>query len=53
MPKKRVSVTFTKPYIEAIDHLIKGGVYVNQTELIKDALRRLFRHFEIRIYEDA
>ena len=52
LPKKRVCVILTKPYVEAMDRLIQGEVYVNRAEMIKDALRRLFRHYEIRIYED-
>lgn len=45
--KKRVCVTLTKPYLDALDRLVREGVYVDRAELIKDALRRLFRHYGI------
>ncbi len=34
---KRVSVTITQPYIEAMDRLIREGVYISRAEIIKDA----------------
>lgn len=45
--KKRVCVTLTEPYLDALDRLVQKGVYVDRAELIKDALRRLFRHYGI------
>ena len=45
--KKCVCVTLTKPYLDAIEGLVQRGVYVSHAEIIKDALRRLFRHYEI------
>jgi len=45
--KKRISVTLTEPYLESLDQLVEGGVYVTQGEAVKDALRRLFRHYEM------
>lgn len=45
--KKRVCVTLTKPYLDALNRLVREGVYVDRAELIKDALRRLFRHYGI------
>lgn len=42
--KKRISLTLTAPYLEALDRLVEEGVYVDRREIIKDALRRLFRH---------
>lgn len=47
--KKRVCVTLTKPYLDAMERLIREGVYVDRAEVIKDALRHLFRHYEIEI----
>jgi len=49
--EKRVSFILTQPYIEAMDRLIQEGVYISRAEVVKDALRWLFRHYEIRIYE--
>ena len=45
--KKRVCVTLTKPYFDAMEGLVQEGVYVDRAEIIKDALRRLFRHYGI------
>ena len=32
-------------YIEALDRLVEEGVYVDRREVVKDSLRRLFRHY--------
>ena len=45
--KKSVSVVLTKPYLECLNRLVEGGLYVNRAEVIKDALRRLFSHYEM------
>jgi len=50
--KKRISVVMTKPYLEAIECLIRDGLYVNRAEIIKDALRRLFAHYEISLIKE-
>ncbi len=52
MEKKRVDVTMASPYINGMELLIKDGLYENQTEIIKDALRRLFRHYELSLIDD-
>jgi Arc/MetJ-type ribon-helix-helix transcriptional regulator len=51
LAEKRVSVVLTQPYLDAMDRLIRDGVYISRAEVVKDALRRLFRHYGIRIYE--
>lgn len=52
--KKRVCVTLTKPYLDALGRLIDDGVYMDRGKVIKDALRRLFRHYGIAPFgEDA
>ena len=46
MPDKakiRVSVTMTKPYIDAMARLIKEGVYLSKGEIVLEALRSLLR----------
>ena len=48
--KKRVCVTLTKPYLEALDRLVQEGVYVDRAEIIKDGLRRLFRHYRFEVF---
>jgi len=44
---KNVCVALTKPYLDAMDGLVREGIYVSRRELVKDALRRLFRHYEL------
>ena len=51
--KRRVGVTMANPYLEGMDLLIKDGLYENQAEIVKDALRRLFNHYEIHSISDA
>jgi Arc/MetJ-type ribon-helix-helix transcriptional regulator len=51
--KKRVGVTMANPYLEGMDLLIKDGLYESQAEVVKDALRRLFNHYEIHSISDA
>ena len=41
------------PYLQGMDLLIKDGLYESQTEIVKDALRRLFNHYEIHAICDA
>ncbi len=41
--KKRYSVTLTKPYIDALNHLINEGLYMDHQGGIRHALRRLYR----------
>lgn len=45
--QKNIKITIAEPYIEAINLLIADGLYETQTELIKDALRRLMKHYDI------
>ncbi len=46
--RTRISLTLKRVYIEALDQLVEAGLYVNPQEIIKDALRRIFRHYEIK-----
>ena len=50
--KKRVEVTMANPYLEGMELLIKDGLYESQAEIVKDALRRLFVHYEIQLITD-
>ena len=45
--QKNVKIRITAPYQEGITLLIEDGLYETQTEVIKDALRRLLKHYEI------
>jgi Arc/MetJ-type ribon-helix-helix transcriptional regulator len=47
--KKTLTVNMTAPYVEGMATLIEDGLYTNQTEIVKDALRRLFLHYEIKM----
>ncbi len=50
--KKHLRIIITDPYIEGIDLLIKDGLYETQSEILKDALRRLFVHYQIPCITD-
>jgi Arc/MetJ-type ribon-helix-helix transcriptional regulator len=52
MQRKRVNVTMANPYLEGMELLISDGLYESQAEIIKDALRRLFLHYEISMVSE-
>lgn len=43
--KIRVSVTLTKPYLDALDRLVEAGIYLGRGEAIMEALRDLLREY--------
>lgn len=45
--KIRVSVTMTKPYLDALDNLVEKGIYLGRGDAILEALRSLFRDYGI------
>ena len=47
--KKRCEVAMASCYFEGMNLLISDGLYESQAEIVKDALRRLFAHYEIRL----
>jgi len=49
--KTRVSVTMTKAYVEALDHLVEEGLYLGRGDIILDALRLLFRRHGIEPFK--
>ncbi len=49
--KTRIQVSLTEAYSEPINTLVKDGVYGSRQELIRDGLRRLFRHYQIKPWE--
>jgi Arc/MetJ-type ribon-helix-helix transcriptional regulator len=51
--RKNVKIAMTAPYIEGMNALIGDGLYESQTEIVKDALRMLFNHYEITAISDA
>lgn len=50
--KKRCEVTMGNCYFEGMDLLISDGLYESQAEIVKDALRRLFIHYQISIVKN-
>ena len=46
--KRRFNVTLTESYLKALDQLVEAGVYVNHQEIVKDALRIVFRLYEMK-----
>ncbi len=52
MPKyekkiEKVRVGLPQIYVDGIDELIKEGVYMDRSEAVKEALRRLFKHYNL------
>ncbi len=45
--KRRLSLTLTKVYVEALDHLVDEGIYMEHQVAIRAALRLLFRLHKI------
>jgi len=41
--KIRVSVTMTKPYVEALDGLVEKGIYFTRGDAVLEALRIFLR----------
>jgi len=41
--KTRVSVTLTRPYLDAMNRLVEEGVYMSKGTIIVEALRSLLR----------
>ena len=50
--KIRVSVTLTKPYLDALDRLVDEGIYLSKGEAILEALRRLLRSYGIEPFAE-
>ena len=49
--KSRVSVTLTRPYVDALDRLVTEGVYLSKGEIILEALRSLLRSYDIEPFK--
>lgn len=50
--KTRISVTMTKAYLDAMDHLIDEGIYLSKGEVVLEALRRLLREQGTMVVEE-
>ena len=46
-------VILPTPYLKGLDLLISDGLYESRAEIVKDALRRLFNHYEIASISDT
>jgi len=51
--KRRVTLTLTRSYVEALDQLVEEGIYLEHQVAIRDALRLLFRHHKIEPFYSA
>jgi len=47
MDCSKLDVTMTQDYIDALDHLVEEGLYLNRGEIIRAALRDLLRQHRI------
>jgi Arc/MetJ-type ribon-helix-helix transcriptional regulator len=36
-------VTLTRPYLDALDHLVEEGIYLSKGEVVLEGLRLIFR----------
>ena len=45
--KTRISVTLTRPYLDALDRLVKEGIYLSRGEAIMETLRLFLRSYGI------
>ena len=50
--KKRISVTMTKQYLDALDLLVERGVYLGRGEIILEALRNLLRQHGVEPFTE-
>jgi Arc/MetJ-type ribon-helix-helix transcriptional regulator len=50
--KRKCRVVIADPYLGAMEHLIKKGLYMNRAEIVKDALRRLLWHYNIQVISE-
>lgn len=45
-------MTLTVPYIDALDHLVEEGLYIDHQDALRDALRRLFQYHGLAPFTD-
>jgi len=50
--KERVNTTFTKPYIDFMNRLVKNGLFLNRGAVIMEALRLLSEKHGLPIIEE-
>ncbi len=50
--RKRIGLTLTKVYVDALDQLVEEGLYMEHQEAIRAALRRLFQFYGLEPFTD-
>lgn len=50
--KTRISVTLTRPYLDALDHLVAEGVYLSRGEAVLEGLRKWQVRSHVHSYTD-
>lgn len=52
--RERIYLTLTRPYMDALNHLVNEGIYMERQTVLREALRRLFRSYGIHpFYPEA
>ena len=51
--KRRLSLTLTKAYVEALDYLVDEGIYMEHQVAIRAALRLLFRRHGVEPFRSG
>jgi len=46
---KMINIGLPQIYVDGIDRMIKEGIYLNQSEAVKDSLRRLFKNYGLDV----
>lgn len=50
--KKRIGLTLTRVYVEALDKLVEDGIYMEHQAAIRTALRLLFQFHGIEPFSE-
>jgi hypothetical protein len=53
MAKKRLILEISTPYAAGLQTLIDSGLYESEVEVVLDALRKLFNHYDISCISDC
>lgn len=47
--RERITIRLTKRYMQLLNELIDRGIYNSRNEAIRDALRLLFEHHDLKL----
>ena len=50
--RTRIGLTLTRVYLEALDHLVDEGIYMEHQDAIRDSLRKTFRAYGLETFTD-